>query len=96
MIRDQAARFGVQPAAMDDILYDAFGQREVAQYFTGNKAYYVSWRRLPDQQGQLSTLQKLYVTSSSGQAVPLSTLVHETIGARAAGRALTTKASSRR
>ena len=39
--RDQAARFGVQPAAMDDILYDAFGQREVAQYFTGNKAYFV-------------------------------------------------------
>ena len=39
--RDQAARFGIQPAAIDDILYDAFGQREVAQYFTGNKAYYV-------------------------------------------------------
>ena len=76
--RDQAARFGVQPAAMDDILYDAFGQREVAQYFTGNKAYYVVLEALPDQQGRLSTLQKLYVTSSSGQAVPLSTLVHET------------------
>ncbi len=39
--RDQAARFGIQPAAIDNILYDAFGQREVAQYFTGNKAYYV-------------------------------------------------------
>ena len=76
--RDQAARFGVQPAAIDDILYDAFGQREVAQYFTGNKAYYVVLEALPDQQGRLSTLQKLYVTSSSGQAVPLSTLVHET------------------
>ena len=76
--RDQAARFGVQPAAIDAILYDAFGQREVAQYFTGNKAYYVILEALPDQQGQLSTLQKLYVTSSSGQAVPLSTLVHAT------------------
>jgi multidrug efflux pump subunit AcrB len=76
--RDQAARFGVQPAAIDNILYDAFGQREVAQYFTGNKAYYVILEALPDQQGQLSTLQKLYVTSSSGQAVPLSTLVHAT------------------
>ena len=60
--RDQAARFGVQPAAIDNILYDAFGQREVAQYFTGNKAYYVILEALPDQQGQLSTLQKLYVT----------------------------------
>ena len=76
--RDQAARFGVQPATIDNILYDAFGQREVAQYFTGNKAYYVILEALPDQQGQLSTLQKLYVTSSNGQAVPLSTLVHET------------------
>ncbi len=76
--RDQAARFGVQPATIDNILYDAFGQREVAQYFTGNKAYYVILEALPDQQGQLSTLQKLYVASSGGQAVPLSTLVHET------------------
>ena len=54
----------MQPAAIDAILYDAFGQREVAQYFTGNKAYYVILEALPDQQGQLSTLQKLYVTSS--------------------------------
>jgi hydrophobe/amphiphile efflux-1 (HAE1) family protein len=76
--RDQAARFGVQPAMIDNILYDAFGQREVAQYFTGNKAYYVVLEALPDQQGQLGTLQKLYVTSSSGQVVPLSTLVHQT------------------
>ena len=76
--RDQAARFGVQPAAMDDILYDAFGQREVAQYFTGNKAYFVILEALPVQQGQLSTLQKLYVMSSGGPVVPLSTLVHET------------------
>jgi hydrophobe/amphiphile efflux-1 (HAE1) family protein len=76
--RDQAARFGVQPAAIDNVLYDAFGQREVAQYFTGNKAYYVILEALPDQQGQLSTLQKLYVTATNGQAVPLSTLVHQT------------------
>ena len=33
----QAARFGMQPAAIDDILYDAFGQREIAQYFTAGE-----------------------------------------------------------
>ncbi|HET7880768.1 MAG TPA: efflux RND transporter permease subunit [Acetobacteraceae bacterium] len=76
--RDQAARFGVQPAAIDNILYDAFGQREVAQYFTGTKAYYVILEALPDQQGQLSTLQKLYVNAAGGQVVPLSTMVHQT------------------
>jgi hydrophobe/amphiphile efflux-1 (HAE1) family protein len=76
--RDQAARFGIQPAAIDDILYDAFGQREVAQYFTGNKAYYVILEALPGQFGKLSTLRQLYVHASNGAAVPLSTLVHQT------------------
>jgi multidrug efflux pump subunit AcrB len=76
--RDQAARFGIQPATIDAILYDAFGQSEVAQYFTGNKAYYVVLEVLPDQQGDLATLQKLYVNAPNGQAVPLSTLVHQT------------------
>ena len=76
--RDQAARFGIYPAAIDAILYDTFGQREVAQYFTGNKAYYIILEALPDEFGKLATLQKLYVQSSSGVSVPLSTLVHET------------------
>jgi hydrophobe/amphiphile efflux-1 (HAE1) family protein len=76
--RDQASRFGVQPATIDAILYDAFGQREVAQYFTGNKAYYVILEAMPDEFGSLATLQKLYVHSSNGATVPLSTLVHRT------------------
>jgi hydrophobe/amphiphile efflux-1 (HAE1) family protein len=76
--RDQAARFGIQPATIDAILYDAFGQREVAQYFTGNKAYYVILEALPSEYGNVATLRKLYVQSSSGTPVPLSTLVHET------------------
>ncbi|HTJ88911.1 MAG TPA: efflux RND transporter permease subunit [Acidocella sp.] len=76
--RVQAARFGIQPATIDDILYDTFGQREVAQYFTGNKAYYVILETLPDEYGAQSTLQKLYVNSSTGVPVPLSTFVHMT------------------
>jgi hydrophobe/amphiphile efflux-1 (HAE1) family protein len=76
--REQASRFGIQPAAIDDILYDAFGQREVAQYFTGNKAYYVVLEALPSELGALSTLQKLYVHSTTGASVPLSTIVHQT------------------
>jgi hydrophobe/amphiphile efflux-1 (HAE1) family protein len=76
--RDQASRFGIQPATIDNILYDAFGQREVAQYFTGNKAYYVILEALPSEYGRIVTLRKLYVDSSNGTAVPLSTLVHQT------------------
>jgi hydrophobe/amphiphile efflux-1 (HAE1) family protein len=76
--RDEAARFGIQPGAIDNILYDTFGQREVAQYFTGNKAYYVILEALPNEFSKLETLQKLYVKSSSGAVVPLSTIVHQT------------------
>ena len=76
--RDQASRFGIQPAAIDAILYDAFGQREVAQYFTGNKAYYVILEALPSEYGSLTTLDRLYVASQNGTDVPLSTLVHKT------------------
>jgi multidrug efflux pump subunit AcrB len=76
--RDQASRFGIQPAMIDAILYDAFGQAEVAQYFTGTKAYYVILEALPDEFGKLSTLDKLYVKSSTGVSVPLATLVHRT------------------
>ncbi len=76
--RDQASRFGILPATIDNILYDAFGQREVAQYFTGNKAYYVILEALPSEYGRIATLRKLYVDSSNGTPVPLSTLVHQT------------------
>ncbi len=76
--RNQASRFGVQPAAIDAILYDAFGQREVAQYFTGNKAYYIIEEALPSEYGKTETLEKLYVKSATGAVVPLSTLLHQT------------------
>ncbi|MEA2810282.1 MAG: hypothetical protein QOJ17_4423 [Rhodospirillaceae bacterium] len=75
--RDQAARFGIQPAQLDAILNDAFGQREVAQYFTGTKAYWVVLEVQPHEVGDLGTLRKLYVRSASGTMVPLSTMVHQ-------------------
>ncbi|HYZ24152.1 MAG TPA: efflux RND transporter permease subunit [Rhodopila sp.] len=76
--RDQAARFGIQPSDIDNVLYDAFGQRQVAQYFTGNKAYYLIMEALPNQYGDLATLDKLYIRSNTGAMVPLSTIVHKT------------------
>jgi multidrug efflux pump subunit AcrB len=36
--RDQAARFGIQPALIDNTLYDAFGQRQVTQYYSATPA----------------------------------------------------------
>ena len=73
--RDAAARFGILPQVIDDTLYDAIGQREVTQYFTQVNTYELIMEVLPDQQKDLSVLDKLFIKSSSGQAVPLSTFV---------------------
>jgi hydrophobe/amphiphile efflux-1 (HAE1) family protein len=73
--RDQAARFGVQPQVIDDTLYDAFGQRQITQYFSQVNSYHLILEVTPDQLTAVDTLNKLYVKSSSGQAVPLSTFV---------------------
>jgi hydrophobe/amphiphile efflux-1 (HAE1) family protein len=75
--RDQAARFGLQPSDIDATLYDAFGQRQAAQYFTQLNSYHVVLEITPGLQADSSTLNKLYVKSPiTGQQVPLSTFVH--------------------
>ncbi len=74
--RDAAARFGIQPQQIDDTLYDAFGQRQVVQYFSQVNSYWVVMG-VPDKlEGDPSTLRMLYVKGSNGIAVPLSALVH--------------------
>jgi len=73
--RDRAARFGVQPQLIDDTLYDAFGQRQVAQYFTQLNSYKVILEVPAGMQGNIATLEKLYVRAKDGAAVPLSTFV---------------------
>ncbi len=73
--RDQAARFGIQPQQIDDTLYDAFGQRQVAQYFTQLNTYHIILEVSPELQGDPHTLDKLYVKSPvTGQQVPLSAM----------------------
>ncbi len=73
--RDAAARFGIQPAVIDQTLYDAFGQQQVAQYFTQVNSYHVIMEVPEAQRGSLATLDKLFVKSSLGQPVPLSSFV---------------------
>jgi HAE1 family hydrophobic/amphiphilic exporter-1 len=72
--RDQAARYGVTPQLVDDTLYDAFGQRQIAQYFTQQNSYHVVMEILPELQGDVASLDKIYVRSpTTGQQVPLAT-----------------------
>jgi multidrug efflux pump subunit AcrB len=73
--RDAAARFGIQPQLIDSTLNDAFGQDEVTQYFTNN-SYYLILEVLPSLQGTADTINQLYIKApTTGQLVPLSTLV---------------------
>jgi HAE1 family hydrophobic/amphiphilic exporter-1 len=75
--RDQAARYGISPQAIDDTLNDAFGQRQVTQYFTQLNASPIILEILPELQDTLDSLDRLYVKSPlTGAAVPLSTLVN--------------------
>lgn len=74
--RDQAARYGISPQVIDDTLYDAFGQRQVTQYFTQLNTNPIILEILPELQGTLDSLDRLYVKSPlTGAPVPLSTLV---------------------
>jgi hydrophobe/amphiphile efflux-1 (HAE1) family protein len=70
--RDEAARFGVQPQVIDDTIYDAFGQRQITQYFSQVNSYHLILEVMPGAASDVETLQKLYVHSSTGQTVPMS------------------------
>ncbi|WP_244482463.1 efflux RND transporter permease subunit, partial [Bradyrhizobium pachyrhizi] len=72
--RDTASRYGIQPQLIDDTLYDAFGQRQVTQYFTQLNSYHVILEVLPELQGAIDTLNKIYIKSPlTGEQVPIST-----------------------
>ena len=71
--RDQASRYGMTPQLIDDTLYDAFGQRQIAQYFTQLSSYYVIMEVLPSLQGDPATLDQIFLRSpTTGGQVPLS------------------------
>jgi len=73
--REKASRLNVLPQAIDDTLYDAFGQRQVSTIFTQLSQYRVILEADPAFQLTPRDLGKIYVRSSTGQAVPLSTFV---------------------
>ena len=74
--RDAIGRFGITPQAIDDTLYDAFGQRHVATVFGQLDQHKVILEVDPGFQEDASSLQKLYVRSTlTGQMVPLSSLI---------------------
>ncbi len=74
--RDTAARLGIGSQAIDDTLYDAFGQRQISTIFTQLNQYRVILEAAPELRKDPRALEHLYVRSKSGDQVPLSSFAH--------------------
>jgi multidrug efflux pump subunit AcrB len=70
--RDAAYRLGLNAALIDQTLYDAFGQRQVATIYTASTQYKVVLEVQPQFQSDPAALSKLYISSPNGAQVPLS------------------------
>ena len=83
--RDQAARFGITPATIDNALYDSFGQRIVSTIFTNSNQYRVILEADPSLQTSLQSLSDIYLPSSVGSTpVPLAVMAKMRAANRAA------------
>ena len=77
--RATASRFGITPATIDNVLYDAFGQRIVSTIYTQSNQYRVILEVDPTLQQSLTGLTSLYLPSSSSSTngqVPLTAIAH--------------------
>ena len=89
--RDTASRLGITAQTIDNILYDAFGQRQVSTIFTQRNQYHVILETLQNLQGGPSALENMYVassiikSSSSGSSSSSSSPYSPTGGASASG-----------
>jgi hydrophobe/amphiphile efflux-1 (HAE1) family protein len=79
--REVASSFGILPSTVDNTLDDAFGQRIVSTIFTALNQYHVVLEVDPRFQSSPEALKNIYVSSSSGQEVPLATLTNSTVTA---------------
>jgi multidrug efflux pump len=74
--RDTASRLGISPQAIDNTLYDAFGQRQVSTMYTQLNQYHVVMEVDSAFRDSTDAIQGLYVRSSNGSQVPLSAFTH--------------------
>jgi len=63
--RDSAARLGISAATIDNVLYDAFGQREVSTMYTGLNQYYVVMEVDPKYQLSPDSLNNIYIKAGT-------------------------------
>ncbi|MGH7282249.1 MAG: efflux RND transporter permease subunit, partial [Polyangiaceae bacterium] len=82
MDRDTASRLGVTPQAVDEALYDAFGQRQVATSYTQRNEYRVVLEASPNLRADPDSLEGIYVQGENG-AVPLSAIAKTSVSTTA-------------
>ena len=70
--RDSASRLGITPLAIDNALYDAFGQRQISTIFTQRNQYHVILEAAVGFRDAAPALDHVYLASASGTMVPLS------------------------
>ena len=74
--RPTAARFGISPQLIDNVLYDAFGQRQVSTMYTSLNQYHVVMEVAPQYWQNPETLRDIWVRAPGGQEVPLNAFAH--------------------
>ena len=72
--RQTAARLGVSTRAIDETLYSAFGQRQVSTMYTALNQYHVVMELEPQYWERPDALANIYVRSTNGQTVPLTSV----------------------
>jgi multidrug efflux pump len=72
--RATASRLGISAQTIDNVLYDAFGQRQVSTMFTSLNQYHVVLEVAPQYWQNPDGLKNIYVAAPGGSQIPLSTL----------------------
>ncbi len=78
--RNTAGRLGITPAAINNALYNAFGQRLVSTIFTQASQYRVVLEVMPEFQRGPDALKDIHISSATGAQIPLSSLARVTLG----------------
>jgi multidrug efflux pump len=71
--RDSATRLGITPTTVDNTLYDAFGQRQVATIYSGLNQYHVVMGVAPEFTGSPEALNNIYLPSTGTAATAITT-----------------------
>jgi multidrug efflux pump len=74
--RPTASRLGITPQTIDNVLYDAFGEREIATMYMPMNQYYVIMEVNPTFWQNPEGLKEVYATSSAGVPIPLAAFTH--------------------